>query len=259
MNVAALLTPKQPYVAPLVQPLRPSNNAPAIQPKASRFYGHNYLQGQSLVMITLGFSDTREPVAPVHLNYGHGASIADGFSALSLIVSAANATGERAIIDLPVKDYSEPILFYVDESAPNSGTDVVVQFDIVPTNSARRQVLARAISVVDGVAGKKATVNPRNAGKVEGRGGKVMVPLMSDKFETVGKICFEYTVVTPFSHPQMSIGSKQTYWKAVATQVNSIMNMNRSQIYLNNSYSISGYWTSRCWCKSCNIGKSSDW
>ena len=50
-------------------------------------------------------------------------------------------------------------------------------------------------------------------------GGRLSIPLTNAKLETIGMVNFEYIIVMPFQHPNLSIGSKQTYWKSVSTKV----------------------------------------
>jgi glycerophosphodiester phosphodiesterase len=199
MTVAKLLEPTVPYPNPEVSaPSSTTTNTTTTNntngnnsSTKARFYGHNYLKNQSLIMLTLGINDTRVPVPPIQLNAtsnggtnskqqpttaGSATAIKspnavdlNTFSSLSLVVSAVNASGESAICDLPIREWTEPILFYVDESTNDQqsigdGPDVLLQFDIVPTNSSRREVLARALSVVHGVGGKPPLVHPNNVG-----------------------------------------------------------------------------------------------
>ena len=42
---------------------------------------------------------------------------------------------------------------------------------------------------------------------------------MDSDFQVLGFVNFEYIVVRPFTHKNLSIGSKQTYWKSVTTKV----------------------------------------
>lgn len=288
MSIAGLLKPSTPYPLPPQIPRVTTTSVPTVppvaQPKAGRFYGHNYLTGRTLIIITLGSNDMKTAVAPVQLDLGSKRTL-DFYAAMSLTISAINATGERAIVDLPIKDASEPILFYVDESVPIT-KDVAIQFDIIPTNGARKDVVARAVAVIDGVGGKNPSVDPRNAGKVKGRGGTMAVPLMNENREIVGRIQYECrwesgganeiswthvynttdflrshkridTVVTPFCHPRMSIGSKQTYWKFVETKVGK--GEARAVRFYYKLNPCLGDWTSRCWRKSCIIVKSPNW
>lgn len=47
--------------------------------------------------------------------------------------------------------------------------------------------------------------------------GDVSVPIMSTDLEVIGVANFNFLVITPFSHPNMSITTKQTYWKEVSS------------------------------------------
>jgi glycerophosphodiester phosphodiesterase len=47
--------------------------------------------------------------------------------------------------------------------------------------------------------------------------GDVSVPIMSTALDFIGVVNFNFLVITPFSHPNMSINTKQTYWKELSS------------------------------------------
>jgi glycerophosphodiester phosphodiesterase len=47
--------------------------------------------------------------------------------------------------------------------------------------------------------------------------GDVCVPIMGSNLEVIGAVNFNFLVITPFSHPNMEVTSKQTYWRKVET------------------------------------------
>ena len=85
---------------------------------ANRSYGHNYLKDQCVIMVTFGFNDAK--------NYNYIAPFQASKSAppmsrsVSIVVTAANAAGEPAIVDLPIRNTLEPILFYTHVGAVKS-------------------------------------------------------------------------------------------------------------------------------------------
>ncbi|KAG5461046.1 MAG: hypothetical protein BJ554DRAFT_6830, partial [Olpidium bornovanus] len=176
---------------------------------AQRAYGHRYLDKQSMVIVTLGTTDSRHPVAPVEL-YNTRMPMASFMPAtsVSLVISASNATGEPVIIDLPVREHStEPAVFYTD-----AVENVVLRFDVLPTYGTRKQLIGRAVALLTSVKtplGKDRTP----------LAGSVTVPIIaSDSLEVIGTAVFEFLVIKPFSHP-LAVASSGTYWKSVTTKV----------------------------------------
>lgn len=173
-------------------------------------FGHRYLTNESMVLVSLGSMDMRKNVPAVKLDR---IPIAEAHStqldtSLSVIVSAKGATGEPTTIDLPVPDNisTEPMVFTAADAAK-----VKLYFDIVPTYSGHQEdKVGRGVAILGSI--KQAIgVSRMNLQ------GDVSVPIMSTDLEVIGVANFNFLVITPFSHPNMSITTKQTYWKEVSS------------------------------------------
>ncbi|GAA5810534.1 hypothetical protein MFLAVUS_003957 [Mucor flavus] len=190
--------------------------------KASRLYGHKYLTDQSMIIITLGSNDVRNPLCQKFIELSKKFYDQDGLTRLSLSVSATNATGEFPIIDLPT-DFDchavdpEPIVLFAERPE-----DVTLRFDLIETFGSSRasSVLARGTAVLAGdfiFTKTKAFKGPTENASLR---GQQTVPLVQAKdLDCIGKLGFEYFVITPFQHKSMQIGDRYTYYKSVDTQV----------------------------------------
>lgn len=173
-------------------------------------FGHRYLTNESMILVSLGSMDMRKNIPPVKLDR---IPIKEAYStqldtALSVIVSAKNATGEPTIFDLPVQDNisTEPIVFSCVDAS-----QVKLYFDIVPTYSGSEEhKVGRGVAILGSI--KKAIGLKRMNLQ-----GDVSVPIMSTDLEVIGSVNFNFLVITPFHHPNMSITTKQTYWKEMST------------------------------------------
>jgi glycerophosphodiester phosphodiesterase len=47
--------------------------------------------------------------------------------------------------------------------------------------------------------------------------GDVSVPIISTNLDVIGCVNFNFLIITPFSHPNMGITAKQTYWKELSS------------------------------------------
>lgn len=174
-------------------------------------FGHRYLSGESLVLVSLGTMDTRKNIDPVQLDqvpFAH-AHLAQQDAALSLVVSATGANGEPSTIDLPVHDNvcTEVITFTtVDPSK------VKILFDIVPTYAGSNdRVIGRGVALLSSI---RAAAGPKRSTLQ----GDVSVPIMaSGTLDVIGTVNFNFLVITPFKHPNMSITENQTYWKSMTS------------------------------------------
>ncbi|PBP25726.1 glycerophosphoryl diester phosphodiesterase [Diplocarpon rosae] len=173
-------------------------------------FGHRYLTNESMVLVSLGSMDMRKNVPAVKLDK---IPLAEAHStqldtALSVIVSVKGAQGEPTTIDLPVPDNisTEPMVFTAIDA-----TKVKVYFDIVPTYSGHQDhKVGRGVAILGSI--KQAIgVSRMNLQ------GDVSVPIMSTDLEVIGTVNFNFLVITPFSHPNMSITTKHTYWKEVSS------------------------------------------
>ncbi|KEY66954.1 hypothetical protein S7711_05074 [Stachybotrys chartarum IBT 7711] len=173
-------------------------------------FGHRYLTKDSLVLVSLGSMDMRKHLEAVTLdhvplNAAHS-TLLD--TALSIVISADGAQGEPTIIDLPVQENisTEPIVFTTKDA-----TKVKLLFDLVPTYSGNeRNKIGRAAALLSSV---KPTIGTRRMNLQ----GDVCVPIISSSFDIIGSVNFNFSVITPFHHPNMEITSRQTYWKKLAS------------------------------------------
>ncbi|KAI9593247.1 Glycerophosphoryl diester phosphodiesterase family-domain-containing protein [Syncephalis fuscata] len=164
-----------------------------------RAYGHQFLLDQCELIITLGSSDIRRVIDPIELENTliPLTSMMPGTS-VSLIVHAANALGEPAVLDLPLRDEDlEPIVF----RCPSNADQVLVQFDIVPTYLPCQPASGAALA--DNSSLQNYTV-----------------PIIgSQRLDMLGRVRFETMLVRPFSHTNMHINARNTYWRSISTKV----------------------------------------
>ncbi|KAI9055724.1 hypothetical protein LZ554_000665 [Drepanopeziza brunnea f. sp. 'monogermtubi'] len=173
-------------------------------------FGHRYLTNDSMILVSLGSMDMRKDVPAVKLEK---IPIAEAHStqldtALSVIVSARGAQGEPSTIDLPVPDNisTEPMVFTAIDSSK-----VKLFFDIVPTYSGHQDhKVGRGVAILGSI--KQAIGTSRMNLQ-----GDVSVPIMSTDLEVIGTVNFNFLIIKPFFHPNMSITTKHTYWKEVAS------------------------------------------
>jgi glycerophosphodiester phosphodiesterase len=180
----------------------------AVEPVKS--FGHRYLTNESLVLVSLGSMDMRKDLPAVKLDkipmaQAHSTQLD---TALSVIVTAKGAQGEPTIIDLPVQDNisTEPIMFSTaDVSA------VKLYFDIVPTYAGiQEHKVGRGVAILSNM---KQAIGLKRMNLQ----GDVSVPIMSTDLEVIGSVNFNFLIITPFSHPNMGVTAKQTYWKEMTS------------------------------------------
>ncbi|KAK9467672.1 GDPD-domain-containing protein [Lipomyces arxii] len=175
-------------------------------------FGHRYLKNDtSMILVTLGSTDTRSGVVPVQLDKVpfsrvHSTQLD---TALSLVISAQNAIGEPTVIDLPIQDNpsTEPIVFQTSDASKAR-----LFFDIVPTYAGNRnQILGRAVAMLSSI---KTTVGQ----SVRSLHQTITVPIVqSSTLDVLGTVSFEFLIISPFTHPKMSIAKSSTYWKSLTT------------------------------------------
>jgi glycerophosphodiester phosphodiesterase len=179
-------------------------------PEPVKSFGHRYLTNESLVLVSLGSMDMRKNVEAVKLDRVPlaEAHLTQLDTALSVVVSATGALGERTTIDLPVQDNisTEPILFTTADASK-----VKLLFDIVPTYSGNeKNKIGRGVALL-------SSVRPTIGMKRMNLQGDVCVPIMAANLEVIGTVNFNFLVITPFSHPNMEITSDQTYWRKMSS------------------------------------------
>ena len=174
-------------------------------------FGHRYLTDESMVLVSLGTMDMRKSIPAVKLER---IPLTDAHStqldtALSVIVSASGAHGEPSIIDLPVQENisTEPIVFTTFDA-----NKVKIMFDIVPTYAGSRdQIVGRGVALL-------SSIKPSIGSKKMSLQGDVTVPIMAaHNLEVIGCVHFNFQIITPFKHPNMSITEKATYWKSMTS------------------------------------------
>jgi glycerophosphodiester phosphodiesterase len=172
-------------------------------------FGHRYLTDESMILVSLGSMDMRKPAAAVSLDR---IPIASAHStqldtALSIVISASGAHGEPEIIDLPIQDSvsTEPITFYAADP-----TKVKLLFDLIPTYAGSKdQVVGRGVALLSSI---KPSVGSH---RISLKGDSTVPIVAASTLEVIGSLTFNFLIVTPFSHPKMSIKGDKTYWKSV--------------------------------------------
>ncbi|KAF2120467.1 Glycerophosphoryl diester phosphodiesterase family-domain-containing protein [Lophiotrema nucula] len=180
-------------------------------PEPVKTFGHRYLTKETMVLVSLGSMDVSKNVLPVQLDDiplvdAHATQLD---TALSVVVSASGATGEPTVIDLPVEEdiCTEPITFTTMDA-----TKVKLLFDIVPTYAGSNdKIVGRGVALLStiksSVGSKRITLQ-----------GDVKVPIMAaTTLEVIGSVNFNFLIITPFSHPNMSITEQHTYWKSMTS------------------------------------------
>ena len=179
--------------------------------EAVKTFGHRYLTKESMVLVSLGTMDMRKSTEAVKLDR---IRLTDAHStqldtALSLVVSATGADGEPSITDLPVQDNvnTEPIAFTTLDASK-----VQLIFDIVPTYAgSNEQRVGRGVALL-------SSIKPNIGSKRINLQGDLTVPIVAaSTLEVIGSVHFNFLIITPFSHPNMSISEDQTYWKSMAS------------------------------------------
>ena len=174
-------------------------------------FGHRYLSKESMVLVSLGTMDTRKAIEAVNLDR---IPIANAHStkldtALSLVLSATGAQGEPSITDLPVQENisTEPVVFTTLDA-----TKVKLIFDIVPTYAGNNeQVIGRGVALL-------SSIKPSVGSKRITLQGDVTVPIIAaGTLEVIGSVNFNFLIITPFTHPNMTINENQTYWKSMTS------------------------------------------
>jgi glycerophosphodiester phosphodiesterase len=129
-------------------------------------------------------------------------------TALSVFVSASGATGETYPIDLPVQDIAtEPITFMTKDVSK-----VQLLFDICPTYAGSKDsIVGRGVALL-------STIKTHIGSKRIPLQGDVKVPIVAaSTLQVIGTVNFNFLIITPFQHPNMSITEEHTYWKKMAS------------------------------------------
>jgi glycerophosphodiester phosphodiesterase len=187
------------------------DNSAVRAPGPVKTFGHRYLAKETMVLVSLGSMDMRKNIDAVKLD---AIPLADAHAtqldtALSIVVSASGATGEPTLIDLPVQDNisTDPISFMTMDV-----TKVKLLFDIVPTYAGSKdRIVGRGVAIL-------SSVKPGIGSKRMSLQGDLSVPIVSaSTLDVIGTVNFNFLVITPFSHPNMSITEQHTYWKSMTS------------------------------------------
>lgn len=185
--------------------------SPSRVPQTVKTFGHRYLTKETMILVSLGTMDMRKSTEPVHLDRiplanAHSTQLD---TALSVVVSASEASGEPSIIDLPVHENvnTDPIVFMAMDA-----TKVKLLFDIVPTYAGtNEQIVGRGVALL-------SSIKPNIGSKRITLQGDVSVPIIAAAtLEVIGSVNFNFLIITPFKHPNMTITENQTYWKSMSS------------------------------------------
>ena len=181
-------------------------------------FGHRYLQDESMVLVSLGSMDEHKasekpPVSleNIELTKVHNTQLD---TALSLLVTAHGAEGESTVIDLPIQENisTSPITFTTKDP-----TNVKLFFDLVPTYAGDPEKPEKRIG--RGVA-LLSSIKPNVGTMRMSLQGDLTVALMSAiTLDVIGTVNFNFLIIKPFKHPNMSISEDRTYWKKSSTMV----------------------------------------
>ncbi|KAL4904912.1 hypothetical protein BDW74DRAFT_153771 [Aspergillus multicolor] len=188
-----------------------AGSSPSRNLEPVKSFGHRYLTDEAMILVSLGTMDIRKHVQAVSLDRipMENAHATQLDTALSIVVSASGAHGEPEIIDLPVQDNisTEPIVFHAADPSK-----VRLLFDLVPTYSGSKdQIVGRGVALL-------SSVRPSVGSNRINLQGDLTVPIVAaNTLDVIGSITFNFLVITPFKHPNMSINREQTYWRSMAS------------------------------------------
>ncbi|KAJ5106974.1 hypothetical protein N7456_003649 [Penicillium angulare] len=174
-------------------------------------FGHRYLTDESMILVSLGTMDMRKPLETVNLDRipMENAHATQLDTALSLVVTASSAHGEPEVIDLPVQDNisTEPIVFHTTDPSK-----VRLLFDLVPTYAGSKdQIVGRGVALLSSI---KQTVGSQ---RINLKGDSTVPIVAANTLDVIGSVTFNFLVITPFKHPNMSITGNQTYWRSMSS------------------------------------------
>ncbi|KAI8941427.1 hypothetical protein NX059_002649 [Plenodomus lindquistii] len=191
---------------------RESCNVVQKVPEPVKTFGHRYLTQETMVLVSLGSMDIRKDIPAVKLDDipledAHATQLD---TALSVVVTASGANGEPTIIDLPVQENiaTEPITFTTTDISK-----VKLLFDLVPTYAgSHERVVGRGVALL-------STIKTSIGSKRISLQGDMKVPIVAaSTLEVIGAVNFNFLVITPFQHPNMSVTEQHTYWKKMAIE-----------------------------------------
>lgn len=180
-------------------------------PESIKAFGHRYLIDETMILVSLGTMDMRKPLETVNLDRipmedAHATQLD---TALSMVVAASGAHGEPEVIDLPVKDNisTEPIVFHTTDMSK-----VRLLFDLVPTYSGSKdRILGRGVALLSSIK------QEAGSHRINLKGDSTVPIVAANTLEVIGSVTFNFLVITPFKHPNMSITGNQTYWRSMSS------------------------------------------
>lgn len=182
-------------------------------PEPLKEFGHRYLQSDAMVLVSLGTMDHRKAIKPVDLD---SIALADAHAtqldtALSVVISAVDASGGPTVIDLPIHENisTSPVSFMTKNLHK-----VKILFDLVPTYAgSTAKAVARGVAMLSSI---KQVAGPQRMSLQ----GDLCVPLLAaDDLDVIGTINFNFLIITPFKHPSMEISEESTYWRSTSTMI----------------------------------------
>ncbi|KAF9395548.1 Glycerophosphocholine phosphodiesterase [Podila verticillata] len=185
-----------------------------------RAYGHKYLEDESLILVTLGSNDIRSTVEPIELFHTESSNLLlTASTAFSLEITSENATaGERVIIDLPLKDssYHDQIVFYA-----SNPEETILNFSVFPTfGNTTGKIVGRGTAMLSSLDNLRKDYKHQHPTMTSLQGMNMTVPIFeTDSMTIIGRVRVEFSVVRPFKHENLKVGSKHTYWKSLTTTV----------------------------------------
>ena len=174
-------------------------------------FGHRYLTDETMILVSLGTMDMRKPLETVSLDRipMENAHATQLDTSLSMVITASGAHGEPEVIDLPVQDNisTEPIVFHTTDPSK-----VRLLFDLVPTYAgSKEKVVGRGVALLSSI---KPTVGSH---RINLKGDSTVPIVAANTLEVIGSVTFNFLVITPFTHPNMSITGNQTYWRSMSS------------------------------------------
>ncbi|CAG8125952.1 unnamed protein product [Penicillium salamii] len=174
-------------------------------------FGHRYLTNETMILVSLGTMDMRKPLETVSLDRipMENAHATQLDTSLSMVVTASGAHGEPEVIDLPVQDNisTEPIVFHTSDPSK-----VRLLFDLVPTYAgSKEKVVGRGVALLSSI---KPTIGSH---RINLKGDSTVPIVAANTLEVIGSVTFNFLVITPFTHPNMSITGNQTYWRSMSS------------------------------------------
>lgn len=186
-------------------------NEPNANDVSVKTFGNRNLEDKSMVLVNLGSLDMRDKSPPIQLNHvpNSKASSTQLDTALSLIISGLNCEGDSIVIDLPFGEGQnlEQYTFYSDHPE-----NAMICFDLVPTYSGSKpKIIGRAVGMLGELNGKvgehKSSLHRT-----------ITLPILeTNTLSVLGTIKFQFLIINPFHHPNISTAKSSSYWKLLTT------------------------------------------